>query len=314
MEMKIVRPGMLTTVQDLGRRGWRRAGVPASGAMDAVALRVANALVGNAEGAAALEFTLTAPEVEFSEDAWVAVGGAECAEMAAWQPRRVKAGERLRIGACVKGCRGYLAVAGGIAVEPVLGSRSTFLRGRLGGLEGRALKEGDVLAIGAGEGRRLTDEAMRGWRIDPRVLPAYSTEPTVRVVLGAQAADYGAALLEAWFTVSAQSDRMGFRLQGAKLERSGAEELLSSAVSPGTVQVPPDGQPVVLMADAQTIGGYPQAAHVITVDLPLVAQLRPGDRMRFSEVALGEAHRLAFAREKQLAILREGLAQKLNHG
>lgn len=314
MEMRIVRAGILTTVQDLGRRGCRHMGVPASGAMDAVGLRVANALVGNPEQAAALEFTLVGPEVEFSEETWVALGGAECEGMAAWEPRRVSAGERLKIGPCVKGCRGYLAVAGGIVVTPVLGSRSTYLRGRFGGLEGRALAEGDVLPVGAdGAGRRArwAERAVRGWRIDPRVLPAYSSEPTVRVILGAQAADFGAALLEATFKVSAQSDRMGFRLQGPRLERGWAEELVSSAVSPGTVQVPPDGQPVLLMADAQTIGGYPQAAHVIGVDLPLVAQVRPGDGIRFTEVALDEAHRLAMVREKQLAILHEGLAQKL---
>lgn len=312
MEMKIVRGGMLTTVQDLGRRGCRHAGVPLSGAMDTVALRIANALVGNADDAAVLEFTLVGPEVEFLEATWVAVGGATCEGVEAWKPLRVEAGERLKIGACAQGCRGYLAVAGGIEVEPVLGSRSTFVRARLGGFEGRALKEGDVLTTGSLERTLLAEKAVRGWRIDPRVLPRYSSEPTVRVVPGAQAADFGRGLFEQTFTVSPQSDRMGVRLHGARLERSRAEELLSSAVSPGTVQVPPDGQPLVLMADAQTIGGYPQVAHVISVDLPLVAQLRPGDRLRFSEVALDEAHRLALAREKQLAILREGLAQKFD--
>lgn len=314
MEMKIVRGGMLTTVQDLGRRGCRHAGVPLSGAMDTVALRIANALVGNADDAAVLEFTLVGPEVEFLEATWVAVCGATCEGVEAWKPLRVEAGERLKIGACAQGCRGYLAVAGGIEVEPVLGSRSTFVRARLGGFEGRALKEGDVLTTGSLERTLLAEKAVRGWRIDPRVLPRYSSEPTVRVVPGAQAADFGRGLFEQTFTVSPQSDRMGVRLHGARLERSRAEELLSSAVSPGTVQVPPDGQPLVLMADAQTIGGYPQVAHVISVDLPLVAQLRPGDRLRFSEVALDEAHRLALAREKQLAILREGLAQKFDQG
>ena len=314
MEMKVVRAGMLTTVQDLGRRGCRHAGVPMSGAMDAVALRIANALVGNEEDAAALEFTLVGPEVEFSEEAWVAVGGATGESVAAWQPLRVNAGERLKIGACAKGCRGYLAVAGGIAVERVLGSRSTFVRAGLGGWEGRALKDGETLPIGSRDKAALEEAAMRGWKIDPRVLPQYSSEPTVRVVLGAQARDFGSGFFEQTFTISPQSDRMGVRLQGTRLERSGAGELLSAAVSPGTVQVPPDGQPLVLMADAQTIGGYPQVAHVISVDLPLVAQLRPGDRVRFAEVALEEAHGLALAREKQLAILREGLAQKLNHG
>jgi antagonist of KipI len=149
------------------------------------------------------------------------------------------------------------------------------------------------------------------WRIDPRVLPAYATAATVRVLPGAQAAEFGPGLFEAEFLVTPQSDRMGLRLAGRKLERSSGEELLSSAVLPGTVQVPRDGQPLVLMADAQTIGGYPQAAHVIGVDLPVVAQLRPGDTIRFIEVTLAEAHRLALVRDRAVAMLREGLAEKV---
>lgn len=314
MEMRIIRPGPLTTVQDLGRRGQRRAGVPLGGAMDAVALRVANAIVGNHEGAAALEFTLMGPELEFSTDALVALGGAECEGLPTWQCRVVKANERLKIGACVRGCRGYLAVAGGIDVAPVLGSRSTFLRAEFGGLAGRALREGDGLRVGAAAGgavERIQTKGSRSWRIDPRVLPGYSAEPTLRVILGAQADDFDGGWLEKAFQVSPQSDRMGLRLIGEALQRTAVDELLSSAVAPGTVQVPPDGQPLVLMADAQTIGGYPQLAHVITVDLPLVAQVRPGDRVRFVEIALDEAHKLLIARERSLAMLHEGLAQKL---
>lgn len=324
MEMRIVHAGQWTTVQDLGRRGYRAAGVPLSGAMDPFALRIANSLVGNAESAAALELTLVGPEIEFSADTIIALGGADCAGLAAWKPVAVTAGQRLNLGECRHGCRGYLAVTGGIDVPLVLGSRSTYERGGFGGLEGRALREGDVLKLGvqsaasASGGESAAEGAVHNratriatWRIDPRVLPAYATAAAVRVLAGAQAGEFGRAFFETEFTIAPQSDRMGLRLMGGKLERSRGEELLSSAVLPGTVQVPRDGQPVVLMADAQTIGGYPQVAHVISVDLPVMAQLRPGDTVRFSEVTLEEAHRLALQRDRAVAMLREGLAEKM---
>jgi antagonist of KipI len=305
MEVTVIRGGMLTTVQDLGRRGHRAAGVPLGGAMDTFALRVANLLVGNPEDAAALECTLLGPELVFSADTVIALGGTDFDGLAAWQPMVVHAGERVKLGATRRGCRGYLAVAGGVDVPPVLGSRSTYLRGGFGGFQGRALRDGDVVTA-PDVSRHVTDH----WRIDARILPAYSAAPTVRVVRGAQLDDFGVALFEAEFKILPQSDRMGIRLGGAKLARIGAVELASSAVVPGTVQVPPDGQPIILMADAQTIGGYPQAANVISVDLPLVAQLRPGDRVRFAEAPLDEALRLALVREHVLAMLHEGLTQK----
>lgn len=316
MEMKVIRSGQLTTVQDLGRRGYRAAGVPLCGAMDPFALRVANSLAGNPESTAVLEFTLVGPELEFTADAVVALGGADTERLPAWKPLKVAAGERLVLGECIGGCRGYLAVAGGIEVPQVLGSRSTYLRAGFGGWLGRALRDGDVLPIE----RRAAPEpdatparvhaGPAAWRIDPRILPAYSSAATVRVLGGTHQEEFGRVLFESEFTVSPQSDRMGLRLLGARIDRSNSDELLSSAVMPGTIQVPPDGQPLVLMADAQTIGGYPQLAHVIGVDLPVMAQLRPGDRVRFTETTLEEAQRLAIVRERALAILREGLAEK----
>ena len=300
------RAGMQTTVQDLGRTGFRAEGVPLSGAMDRFALRVANLLVGNTENAAALEFTLWGPELEFSRETLVAVTGADFGALPRWQPIRVAAGTQLRFGASRDGCRGYLAIAGGVEIPRVLGSASTYLRGGFGGGFGRALREGD--ALGAPDLRR---DVAEHWRIDARILPAYTNEPTVRTIHGAQAAEFGRAFFESAYRVTAQSDRMGFRLKGTTLVRRSDRELRSGTVAPGTVQVPPDGQPIVLMADAQTIGGYPQIAHVVTADLPLVAQLRPGDTLRFSEVGLAEAHELTLARERALAMLRHGLAQKL---
>ena len=303
--LRVLNAGMQTTVQDLGRVGQRAAGVPLSGVMDAVAARLANLLVGNDEGAAVLELTLLGPEIEFATDTLVALGGATFGGFDSWRPVTVRAGQRIKFGAALNGCRGSLAVAGGIAVDRVLGSRSTNVRAGLGGWQGRALRTGDVLPLAA-VSRSVADH----WWIDPRILPAYSAAPTVRVVPGAHATEFGREWLEREFRVTPVSDRMGLRLSGVALMRTGGGELMSSPVAPGTVQVPPDGQPIVLTADAQTIGGYPRLAHVIEVDLPLLAQLRPGDRVRFQAVPLDEAHQLWLAWEYALAMLREGLAQK----
>lgn len=306
MEIRVIRAGMQTTVQDLGRRGHRAHGVPLSGAMDPFALRLANLLVGNSENTPGLEFTLLGPELEFSHEALVAVTGGDFDGLPMWRPVRVAAHKPIRFSAAREGCRGYLAVAGGFAVTPLLESGSTFLRGGFGGVAGRALREGDVL-----QAPDLSRSVADHWRIDERILPAYSPAATVRVIRGAQAAEFGRTFFDCPYKVTAQSDRMGLRLKGPTLVRQSSVELRSATVSPGTVQVPADGQPIVLMADAQTIGGYPQIAHVISVDIPLVAQLRPGDTLAFDEVSLEQAHELALARKHAVAMLRHGLAQKL---
>ncbi|MBL9187401.1 MAG: 5-oxoprolinase subunit PxpB [Opitutaceae bacterium] len=305
VDIEVLRAGMFTTVQDAGRRGHRAYGVPLGGAADPLALRIANLIAGNDEQAAGLECTLVGPTLRFHRDTVIAWGGAETEALPGGRPIVVRAGETLAIGALRRGCRGYLAIGGGVSVPPVLGSRSTLVRAGLGGLEGRELRDGDGLPLGAG--RQLTGG--RAWRIDERILPRYSAAPTVRVIPGAHAADF-----EGWprreFAVSAQSDRMGVRLGGAVARRGSARELVSTPVAPGTIQVPPGGEPIVLLADAQTIGGYPQLAHVISADLPLVAQLRPGDAVRFVEVSLDEARRAAGAVERALGLLREGVARK----
>lgn len=308
MAITVVRRGMLTTVQDLGRRGHRGEGVPLSGAMDPFALRMANMLVGNAETEAGLECTLIGPEVVFAEAAIVAVTGAEFEAVPSWRPFEIKAGETLALGPVKNGARGYLAIRGGIAVDPILGSRSTYLRGGWGGFAGRALQESDVLSIGS---PRATHNAhgFSTWRIDPRVLPAYTKNPTLRAIRGAHLSREGRFFGES-FKLTAQSDRMGFRFASASAVQAPTPDLLSTAVFPGTVQLPPDGQPVLLMADAQTIGGYPQIGHVIAVDLPLAAQLQPGSEVHFAEVSLEEAHALMRQRERALALLHEGLAEK----
>ncbi len=309
MEMIVVRPGVHTTVQDLGRPGYRHAGVPLGGAMDAFALRVANTLVGNPEGAAGLEITLGGVEFRFTEAGVVAVGGAEFTGVPAWRPLAIPAGGSLTLGTCRRGYRAYVAVRGGLAVPPVLGSQSTYVRAGLGGIQGRPLQEGDRLPVQAADSPvAVPPQITPLWDL----LPPYSTEPVIRVVPGAQADWFGADWVAEPYQVAPQSDRMGLRLKGAKLTGGDGRDLLSSGIVSGTVQVPPDGQLILLGADAQTIGGYPQIAHVISVDLPLVAQLRPGDRIRFRLVTLAEAQWLVLKREQELALLRTGAAARWN--
>jgi antagonist of KipI len=306
MEVTVIRSGMQTTVQDLGRAGHLSEGVPHGGAADPFALRVANLLVGNPEDCPALEITLTGPELEFPEAAWIAVCGARFEGLASWRPLRVERGSRIKFGRRLQGCRAYLSVCGGFNVEPVMGGRGTFLAAGIGGFKGRALRDGDTVPTVPSE-RQLTGH----WSLDERMFPRYSREPTVRVMPGAQAEEFGDALYSGRFGVTARSNRMGIRLDGTKLSRTASGDLVSTAVAPGTIQVPPDGNPIVLMADAQTLGGYPRIAHVASVDIPLLAQLAPGDGVRFARTTVAESHALSHSWEHGLALLRQGLAEKV---
>jgi KipI family sensor histidine kinase inhibitor len=305
--LEIVRPGVFTTIQDLGRPGHRAHGVPRGGAMDPFALRVANLLVGNTEAAAAIEFTLVGPELLFVREAHVAIAGVEVEGLPVGRPFALRAGDTLDLRRFMRGTRGYLAVAGGIDVPLVLGSRGTDVRGGFGGHAGRVLQAGDHLCA------PVAHVTLGGhWHIDPRIFPDSAPPVELRVVSGTHAGEFGPEWTAQVFKVSPQSDRMGVRLNGNPLVRRTGRELLSAPVAPGTVQVPADGQPIVLLADAQTIGGYPRLAHVITADLGRAAQLAPGDTVRFTPVSLDEARHHARAREHTLDLLRAGLAQKLH--
>ena len=327
MTATILRPGFLTTVQDLGRPGFRQSGVTSGGAVDSHALRVANLLVGNNESDAGLEITLWGLRIRFSDDRCIAwCGGAfEVTANGEFVPAGracvLRAGDELSFGGAVPGCRAWLAVSGGIDVPFVLGSRSTDLRGGFGGLGGRALREGDVLSLGehsAGARElivRLHNSLSADWGAPSEwALPVpLIGEHILRVVRGSDWTRVSAAALENFlgkpFTVSPDSDRMGARLHGPDLELTDKDlDLISEAVTPGTIQIPQGGQPILLLADCQTIGGYPKLAHVITVDLPLAAQLRPGDRVRFNEVPLAEAHRRLIQRDEDLNRFRIGLS------
>ena len=294
--LHVLSPGLLTTVQDLGRYGYERFGVPVAGALDPLALRAANLLVGNPPGAAALEITLAGPTLRAGTDCLIATAGADLAlrvngwPLPPWAAIFVRRGWLIEFGERKAGCRAVLAVAGGIAVPPVLGSRSTYLPGRFGGLAGRPLQAGDVLPVGR-PAVELFPTAGREFPLDLR--PPYRDTPTLRVVLGPQD-DYFtpagiATLLSSEYRVSTTSDRMGCRLEGPAIAHRDATEIISDGIPPGAVQVPPDGRPIVMLADRQTTGGYPKMATVIQADLPLLAQCVPGQgRVRFQAVSVEE--------------------------
>lgn len=326
----VLRPGLLSTVQDLGRRGYQQYGVVVGGAMDTLSLRVANLLVGNDESAAALELTLLGPTLRFEQEALIAICGGDFApsidgaSLPMHRPIKIRAGTTLAFGAARQGCRAYLAVAGGIDVPEVLGSRSTYLRAEIGGYRGRALVADDQLAICAPSdlSQRITNEFRAKqsdapfvsvpWQAGVRFVPTPRLE--LRVIRGAEldrlSPDSRERLFSRDFEVSPQSDRMGYRLAGPGLELAAAWELISAAVCPGTLQLPPDGQPILLMADGATTGGYPKIAHVASVDLPVAAQLRPGDSLKMREISLEEAHNLYRQREAALRCLATGLRLK----
>ncbi len=322
----VQRAGFLTSVQDLGRTGFRQFGVSTSGGLDPFALRVANLLVGNDEGAAGLEITLGGLHLRFDDGRIVAwCGGQFDVQIGsrALPPGHVahlQAGDELKFGRAQIGCRCWLAISGGIDVPVVLGSRSTDLRANFGGLEGRTLRDGDVLALGPGSSafaeatadRPIPVTGISSWTAPHDWVSPAKRDPSLRVIRGCDWNRFNASTLQCLtseaFTVSPDSDRMGVRFDGSELKSEDETDLISEAVAPGTIQVPPSGKPILLLGDCQTIGGYPKIAHVITVDLGIAAQLRAGDSVRFSEVLLQDAHRLLMERERDLERFRIGLS------
>lgn len=342
MSLIILKPGFYTTVQDLGRQGRRKDGLASGGAMDRYALRTANLLVGNDEGAAGLELTLVGPSFTTERDTLLAICGAHMAphvdggELPMWRPVWVAAGRRVTFGAAAAGCRAYIAVAGGIDAAAALGSRSTDVRARIGGVDGRPLQAGDALPCGgsgaraawarlwraelaareAAEPQARAGFAAPGWFAPPLAYGGGGTDGIeLRAMPGSEFGRLSAAARTAFFTerfrVAPASDRMGVRLAGPSLEQTDSTELLSHGVVPGTVQLPLDGSPIVLAADCQTTGGYPKIAHVIAADLPLLAQARPGASISFREVSLAEAQRIELAFEREMRMLAAGIQCRL---
>jgi antagonist of KipI len=322
--IQVLRPGLLTTVQDQGRHGHQHLGLCPGGAMDPVALALANALVGNPPEEAALEMTVIGPELLFEQDTLVAVCGAEFkGSFPHNRPVLVPAGSRYNVGRAVRGARAYLAAAGGLAIAPVLGSRSTYLPGRFGGLDGRALRHGDVLPLNPGSGEisrkrysllKNTANGSVRWSAPPLTLP--DREPiVVHVIEGQHFEMFDAASQRAFFEavwrISPDSNRMGFRLAGPVLARAKSgglgDEILSGPTCLGIVQVPSGGTPIALMADHQTTGGYPQIAAIVSADVPRLAQMAPGATVHFARCSLEDAAELRRHSQERLDTALRGI-------
>ena len=306
MNIHVLHPGFLTTVQDLGRPGWAHQGVSASGAADALSLRLGNRLCGNPEGAAALEMTLVGGRFEFDGAGVVCLAGADFGPALdgrpapPWTALPVRPGQVLQTGPTRGGARCYLCVRGGLDVPPVLGSASTHLLTGLGGLEGRALRKGDALSIRP----HPLPPPDRFHRLNPAALERLHTSGPLRVVAGPQADHFTAAarelFLRAAYRVTETSDRMGLRLAGPALEKSHAADLVTEGAPLGAVQAPRDGQPIILFVEHQTTGGYPKIAGVISADFHRLGQLRPRDEVRFELVSIAAALDLLREQEELL--------------
>jgi antagonist of KipI len=310
MALLVKKSGILTTVQDLGRIGSKRFGINPNGVMDMAAARLINIVLGNDENSAAvLELHFPAGELEFDADTILALGGADFGaqldghEVPMWSTVAANKGSVLKFTKRFFGNRAYLSVKSGFAVDDWLGSSSTNLIAKLGGYHGRKLAAGDRLECGE-------SSTFKSLTIGGSTRPRYSRFPTVRVIAGAEFEGLTAiserAFLNEGFALTNDSDRMGFRLLGKPLHLLHSKEIVSSAVSFGTIQLLPDGQMVILMADHQTSGGYPRIGNVVSVDLPILAQLGPGDKVGFHLVSIEEAERLALRFERDLCFLKLG--------
>lgn len=309
MAIEIIRPGILTTVRDLGRFGYRSYGVNPTGVMDPFAARVANLLVGNDERAALLEAHFPAPEIRFQSETVIAVAGADFVprldgiEIRPWRTYVAGTGSTLSFSEKRAGARCYIAVSGGLKIPEWLGSRTTNLAAAAGGLHGRRLAAGDRIEIPRPELRSFKPISAAA-----SFIPRYHDFPTVRITAGPEferlTESSKRAFIDSTFTVSSRSDIMGYRLEGVALDLTGDTRFLSSATDFGTIQLPFSGEPVLLMSDHQTTGGYPRIGHVVSADIPLAGQLGPADRIAFHLVDVAEAHKLLLAAEHDLAILR----------
>lgn len=324
MAIKVNKPGLLTTVQDTGRFGEYAIGMPPSGAMDVFSYQVGNYLVGNEEGAAGLEITYFGPELEFTENAVIAVTGAEMPpkingeEAPTWETLAVEAGDVLSFDYLKNGARSYLAVAGGIDVPLFLHSRSTYTLIGLGGFEGRALKEGDELKVG-----ETTDRSDRvGMAVAEAQVPKFTREAEIRVIIGLASyrltEESMRTFLETEWTITPDADRIGYRYRGGELEFVEREQPAGAGSDPanvvdlgypvGSIQVPGGVEPIVLLNDAVTGGGYATIGTVISVDRDRLAQTKTNDKTRFRSVDLEEALRAREERRQQMAEIKQALS------
>ncbi|WP_256004113.1 biotin-dependent carboxyltransferase family protein [Pedobacter deserti] len=316
MGIRVLKSGLLTTIQDTGRHGYRRQGIIVSGAMDSLALRIGNMLVGNNEDEAAIECSVLGPSLYFEESTLIAITGGDLSAsvdgrpLATWRPVLVQKGATLSFGKPNSGCRAYVCISGGLNLPKILSSRSTYLKARIGGWQGRALQVGDCLPFRSTAGPTLQGG---NWSLHHGIYPDITTE-TVRVTEGPEYSLFRTESLSVFtsrrFQISSLADRMGYRMWGEKLLLNRHTDMLSEAVAFGTIQVPPDGDPIILMADHQTTGGYPRIAQVITADQSILAQKQSGQFILFKMVSLAEAHAALKDTEGKLRQLRQTLSFK----
>lgn len=328
MSITVLNPGLLTTVQDLGRRGYQKYGVIVSGAMDTYAMRISNIIIGNKENEGVLEITMVGPSLKLKKGTLFSITGADIVptinnkQVPMGRPIYLKEDCILEFSGCKSGCRSYLAVAGGIDVPFVMDSKSTYLRAQLGGFQGRALQKNDVLNIGSKSDLSLKiikilektknkdDFVSTNWYVKNYGIK-HSEKAVIRVFEDRQFNKISEESIDEFFSsefnIDTKSDRMGYRLSGPKIKFKEKFEMISEEVSAGTIQVPPDGNPIILLADRQTAGGYPKIAHVAFVDIQKIVQLKPNDKLTFKKITLKEAEKLYFQREKYISNIKKSI-------
>ncbi|TWE01117.1 antagonist of KipI [Neobacillus bataviensis] len=328
MTVRVLHPGLLTTIQDLGRYGFQKYGVIVSGAMDQYSFRAANLLVGNKENEGALEITLLGTSLLFEQDMLIAITGGDLfaviddKKAAMWRPILVRKGSILQFKSPLKGCRAYVAFAGGIAVPEVMGSKSTYLRAGIGGLKGRALQKEDIIEVNKTNEfsqslfHKLNDLGSDiNWSVNYNNLINFQQTQTIRVIRGTEFDRFDQnskrSLFNEPFKLTTQADRMGYHMKGPILSLTEEFQLLSEGVTHGTIQVPPSGNPIILMADRQTTGGYPKIGQIISADLPSMAQLQPTATIHFKEVSHEEAENELLKKERILEEIKVGFRYKI---
>ena len=312
MSITVLNPGLLTTVQDMGRVGYQQFGVSVSGVMDPRATSIANILVGNDEGEAVLECTMLGPQLRFDAANCIAITGGDLGPTLDGKPIpnycavSVEAGQVLRFTAPKTGCRAFIAFAGGLDIPEVMGSRSTYMKAKIGGVEGRKLAKDDVIGFRA---PKTQLKNMKDRNLYPEFVPR--SVYTVRVVMGPQDDAFTEAgvrtFLSETYTVTPEFDRMGCRLEGAVIEHKESGDIISDGIAFGAIQVPSAGKPIIMLADRQTTGGYTKIANVITADFRLIGQLKAGDKVRFEKVSIAHAQDALLTQRAALRLLRKSV-------
>lgn len=321
MSIRVLKPGILTTIQDKGRYGYQKYGIAVSGAMDTFSMRIANIVIGNNENEGVIETTLSGPELEIKKGNLISITGADISpttdgmKIPMNRPVYLKEDCILKFGACLFGCRAYLAIAGGLEIPFVMGSKSTYIRGKIGGFQGRPLKRGDLIKVG--EKSSISEKIIEKLSCDkgkvPFVYPKWYirnediSKDDMSYIQVFEDRQYGELtdesrykLFNSEFKISNDSDRMGYRLEGPKIDFKRKYEMISGEVSFGTIQLPPDGRPIILLADRATAGGYPKIAHLCASDIQKLVQLKPSQKISFKKITISEAELLYLEKEQYM--------------